>query len=266
MLVSGRERRLRRLFPPFSGRSVMLPIDQPVSLGPLTGIADVHKALPKLLAGEPDAVICHRGVLRHVPADLPARTGLIMHLSAGTGLSGRGYVKTLTGSVADAVRFGADAVSVQVTFGTAEEGAMLTDLARIASQCAEWDMPLLTMVYVHGADPVREPGKIAHGARVAAELGADIVKVPYTGTPESFAPVTEGCFVPVVVAGGERHFDQDALRDAVRGALEAGAAGVCVGRNVFQHEDPQRALAELRATVHTDPVFRTYHEDVPSHV
>ncbi|MBQ0983212.1 2-amino-4,5-dihydroxy-6-one-heptanoic acid-7-phosphate synthase [Streptomyces sp. F63] len=266
MIVSGKERRLRRLFSPFSGRSVMLPIDQPVSLGPIRGITDLHKALPTLLAGEPDAVIAHRGVLQRIPAELAVRTNLVMHLSAGTDLSGRGYDKTLTGTVAEAVRLGADAVSVQVTFGTAEEKAMLTDLAAIAGQCSQWDMPLLTMVYVRGADPVADPGKVAHGARVAAELGADVVKVQYTGSRESFESVVDGCFVPVVVAGGERNGDEDSLRDTVTGALRAGAAGVCVGRNVFQHDDPQRALTELRATVHSDSLLLSYSEDVPTHV
>lgn len=265
MLVSGRERRLQRLFSPCSGRSVMLPIDQSVSLGPIRGINDITTALPALLASNPDVVIAHRGVIRRIPADLAARSSLVMHLSAGTRLSGRDYAKTLTGSVAEAVKLGADAVSVQVTFGTLEEAAMLSDLSRIVGECAEWEMPLLTMVYVYGVDPTAEPGKIAHAARVAAELGSDIVKVPYTGDTESFRDVVVGCFVPVVVAGGERHTNPNAMLTSVEGALEAGAAGACVGRNVFQHDNPGQALAELRAIVHADsPIFRP-HEDVPTH-
>lgn len=266
MPVSGRERRLRRLFSPSSQRSVMLPVDQSVSLGPIPGIADIDTALPALLAQQPDAVVAHRGVIRRIPADAAGRSGLVMHLSAGTRLSGRDYAKTLTGSVTEAVRLGADAVSVQVTFGTLEETEMLGDLSRIAGQCAEWEMPLLTMVYVYGADPAAEPHKIAHAARVAAELGTDVVKVPYTGSPESFADVVAGCFVPVVVAGGERNDDPGAMLSGVEGALKAGAAGACVGRNVFQHDDPLRALADLRAVVHADSPLFPAHEEVPTHV
>lgn len=228
----------------------MLPIDQAVSLGPIRGIANIDRVLPVLLEGEPDAIIAHRGVIRRIPEKLPERTSLIMHLSAGTMLSGQGHIKTLTGTVTDAARLGADAVSVQVTFGTPDESAMLADLARIAVECGEWGMPLLAMVYLHGVDVRREPGKVAHGARVAAELGADIVKVPYTGSPESFAQVVEGCFIPVVVAGGEQTGGFEELRATVKGALTAGAAGACVGRAIFQHEDPRRALAEVRAAVH----------------
>ncbi|MFE1819798.1 class I fructose-bisphosphate aldolase [Streptomyces anulatus] len=266
MIVSGRERRLRRLFSPFSGRTVMLPIDQPLTLGPIPGLVDVTKALPNLLAGEPDAVIAHRGVIQRIPAELLDRTGLVMHLSGGTGLSGRGYAKTLTGSVGDAVRLGVDAVSVHITFGVAEEREMLADAARVVAECAQWDMPLLAMVYVHGGEPGSMPGRIAHAARAAAEIGADLVKVPYTGSDESFAPVIEGCFAPVLVAGGELDPDDGALPAMVEAALRAGAAGACIGRNVFQHEDPQRVLATLRATVHSPSTCLPYSEGVPNHV
>jgi DhnA family fructose-bisphosphate aldolase class Ia len=106
-------------------------------------------------------------------------------------------------------------------------------------------MPLLTMVYVFGASTPDDADRIAHGARVAAELGADIVKVPYTGSVDSFRKVVAGCFAPVVIAGGERGGWRD-VRATVVGAIEAGAVGVCIGRNVFQHEDPARAISELR--------------------
>jgi predicted phospho-2-dehydro-3-deoxyheptonate aldolase len=253
--VTGRHRRRRRLFDPHSGRTVLLPIDQPVTLGPLAGLAPLEKHLHRLLNGCPDGIIAHRGVLRHVPAETSHRTSLVMHLSAGTQLSGRGHVKTLAGDVDDAIRAGADAVSVQVTFGVPEESAMLTDLTRISSACTQWGIPLLAMVYVMGVDATREPAKTAHAARVAAELGSDIVKVPYTGSAESFATVVEGCFAPVVVAGGERADSWGEVLQGVEGALAAGAAGVCIGRNVFQHESPERALTDLRALVHGTPAL-----------
>jgi DhnA family fructose-bisphosphate aldolase class Ia len=246
MEVTGRERRTRRLFSHASGRAVFLPIDQPVSLGPIAGVRHLDRALPTLLRGRPDALIAHRGVLRRVPAGSAPRTSLILHLSAGTQLSGRGHVKVLTGDVEDAVRLGADAVSVQVTFGTPDEHGMLADLTRVASSCARWSMPLLAMVYVHGGDPARQPDRVAHAARVAAELGSDIVKVPWTGSTESFQTVVCGCFTPVVVAGGERCDGWDDVCTVVKSALAAGAAGVCIGRNVFQHDDPARALADIR--------------------
>ncbi|SCL17987.1 fructose-bisphosphate aldolase, class I [Micromonospora inyonensis] len=250
MVVNGRERRLQRLLPTRSGRTVLLPIDQPVTLGPIRGLTDIDQALPVLLEGAPTAVIAHRGVIRRVPVELSERIGLVMHLSVGTSLSGRGHVKVPSSTVVEAVRLGADAVSVQVTFGAPEELTMLTELARVVDACAEWGMPVLAMTYVHGVDPTAEPAKVAHAARVAAELGSDIVKVPWTGTPDSFEEVVTGCFAPVVVAGGEQADQWEAVPSMVKDAMSVGAAGTCVGRNIFQHHDPGQALAQLRAAVH----------------
>jgi predicted phospho-2-dehydro-3-deoxyheptonate aldolase len=250
MDTAGLTRRIGRLFDEASGRTVMLPIDQPVSFGPLPGLIDLDTRLPLLLETGPEVLIAHRGALRRVRPEASRRQALIMHLSAGTSLSGRGHVKTLTGGVEDALRVGADGVSVQVSFGVPEETAMLSALASVASDCDRWGMPLLAMVYVEGTDPAAEPEKIAHAARAAAELGANIVKVPYTGSPESFAGVVDGCFTPVVIAGGERAGSWDDVLSAISGAMAAGATGVCVGRNVFQHDDPPRAMRDVRAIVH----------------
>ncbi|SCG59293.1 2-amino-3,7-dideoxy-D-threo-hept-6-ulosonate synthase [Micromonospora halophytica] len=252
MEATGRDRRLRRLWGSVSGRTVLMPIDQPVTMGPIAGLDAIDAQLTRLLAGAPNAIIGHRGVLRRVPAEAARSTSVVMHLSAGTALSGRGHVKKLTGDVVEAVQLGADAVSVQVTFGVPEETDMLHDLAQVAAGCSRWGMPLLAMVYVAGIDPAEAPEKIAHGARAAAELGSDIVKVPYTGSADSFATVVAGCFAPVVMAGGEPSDSwEDVLLD-VKDALSAGAAGVCIGRKVQQHSAPDEALADLHALVHAN--------------
>jgi class I fructose-bisphosphate aldolase len=252
MDASGRDRRMRRLFDPGSRRTVLLPIDQPVTLGPIAGLVSAERDVHPLLAAGPDALIAHPGMLRRIPAALTPRTGLVLHLSAGTTLSTRAHVKVRTATVTDAVRAGLDAVSVQVTFGVPEESAMLAELASVCSLGAEWGVPVLAMVYVMGVDEAGAPATVAHAARVAAELGADVVKVPYTGSADSFAAVVEGCFVPVVVAGGERSF-WDGVVVMVKEALSVGAAGVCIGRNVFQHSEPASALAQLRQLVHAPP-------------
>jgi class I fructose-bisphosphate aldolase len=99
------------------------------------------------------------------------------------------------------------------------------------------------MVYVHGGD---DPAQVAHAARVVAELGADLVKVPYTGSAETFRHVVSGCFAPVVIAGGEKSSSWREVKASVAEAMRAGAAGVCIGRNVFQHHDPAAAISDLR--------------------
>jgi fructose-bisphosphate aldolase/2-amino-3,7-dideoxy-D-threo-hept-6-ulosonate synthase len=116
----------------------------------------------------------------------------------------------------------------------------------------EWGIPLLAMMYTRGPNIKNEYDVklVKHAARVGAELGADIVKVPYTGSPESFREVVEGCFVPVVIAGGEKmDTDEEVLR-MVEGAIRVGGAGVSIGRNVFQNEDPARMVKEISKIVH----------------
>jgi predicted phospho-2-dehydro-3-deoxyheptonate aldolase len=246
-----KKRRLNRLLSPVTGRGVFLPVDQPLTTGPMPGLADVRRDLPRLLAGAPDAVISHRGLIAQGLLD-DSQAAVVLHLSAATALSGHADVKTLLTGVEDALHLGADAVSVHVSFGVAEETSMLAAAGLVAAGCTEWGVPLLVMAYVVGSPAARDPAKVAHAARVCAELGADIVKVPYTGSPESFAAVVSACFVPIVMAGGIKT-PWPAVLTEVRDAISAGARGVCIGRNVFQRADPVAALGELRTAVHGQP-------------
>lgn len=248
MSSTGKARRLNKLLSPMTGRGVFLPIDQPVTLGPIPGLSDLRQDLPRLLSGQPDAIIAHRGLIARGLLE-NSSAALIMHLSAATALSGRAEVKTLLTGIEDAMQLGADAVSVHVSFGLPEETPMLAAAGQIAARCDQWGVPLLVMAYVAGSPPAQEPVKVAHAARVAAELGADLVKVPYTGTMDTFAEVCSASFVPVLVAGGDKVPWERVLAD-VRDAITAGARGSCIGRNVFQREQPAAALAELRAAVH----------------
>jgi len=137
------------------------------------------------------------------------------------------------------VRIGADAVSVHVNLGGQYENEMMEQMGAISSQCMEFGMPLLAMMYPRGEN-IKDQfdiDAIKKCARVGAELGADIVKTNYTGDIESFSEVVKGCGVPVVIAGGAKMDSEQALLDVVRDAMKAGAAGVSIGRNVFQHED-----------------------------
>jgi len=113
-------------------------------------------------------------------------------------------------------------------------------------------MPLLTMMYPRG-ERIKDEydvGAIKHVARLGAELGADIVKVSYTGTMESFREVVAGCPVPVVIAGGPKMSSDREILEMVKGAVEAGGAGVSIGRNIFQHRDPSRMVGAISLIVH----------------
>ena len=129
---------------------------------------------------------------------------------------------------------------------------MLRDFGEVAQKALEWGMPLLAMVYPRGPKikDSYDPDIIAHCARLGAELGADVVKVSYTGSSETFRKVVEGCPVPVVIAGGPKMDSDKAVLEMVKGAIEAGGAGVSIGRNAFQHKDPRKIVRAIARIVH----------------
>jgi len=129
---------------------------------------------------------------------------------------------------------------------------MLNDFGKVSYEARTWGMPLLAMMYPRG-EKIKDEYDVEvvkHVARVGSEMGADIVKVSYTGSPESFRKVTEGCNVPVVIAGGAKMDSDRDILEMVRGSIEAGGSGVSIGRNVFQHKDPKRMVQAISSIVH----------------
>lgn len=255
-MITGRNLRLSRLFHAQSKKAILIPMDHGATVGPIPGL-DVTRmvGIAESIAPAVQAVVLHRGVaLNADQASSPARVPWMLHLSASTSLSKDPSYKVLVGQVEDAVRMGADGVSVHVNLGVPEEAAMIRDLGRVSAQCHQWGMPLLAMVYGTpvGADTASPVATLKQAARLAAELGADMVKISYPGSPEAMAEVVEGCFIPVLVAGGERNASDHKVMEQVRGAMQGGAAGICMGRNVFQHSSPSSFLLSLAGIVHED--------------
>ncbi|MCI0478888.1 MAG: hypothetical protein L0Y55_21810 [Anaerolineales bacterium] len=152
-----------------------------------------------------------------------------------------------------ALRIGADGIKCMVYPGWDAQPNSVAQLGALAADCARWNIPLMAEVIPGGfiAGPeMRTPEKIAAGARIAMEAGADVIKTFYTGDPASFRTVVDYCLVPLVVLGGERVKNDAELLDNVRDALAAGAAGVAIGRNIWQHPAPEEITARLVALVH----------------
>ena len=234
---TGKSLRLNRILDKKTRRAVIIPMDHGVSNGPIAGIADIFGTISSVARGGATAVVVHKGILVSLPALFDPGTGVIVHLSASTGLCKAPDAKTLVATVEEALRLGADAVSVHVNIGAETEPSMLRDLGTVAGECEKWGVPLLAMAYPRGPNIKNQfdVEVVRVAARAAAELGADIVKTNYTGSPESFREVVLGCPVPVVIAGGPRMgSDLDVLK-MVRESVDAGGAGVSIGRNVFQH-------------------------------
>jgi DhnA family fructose-bisphosphate aldolase class Ia len=248
-MVSGKQRRLRRLLGA-DGRSLLIAVDHSVTAGAGGGLSDMAAVLRAVVEGGADAVVAHRGsAAREMP---PQRaTALVVHLSGNTTLSGRPELKTRVCDPEAAFALGADAVSAHITLGGGhvEDRAALADLGRIAASCDRLGIPLLAMTYVGGPARSRPGPAILHAARVAAELGADIVKTAHPGE-ELLTELAATVPVPVVIAGGEATGRWDDFVDAGKRVIGAGLAGLCVGRRVFGSADPARATARLRAVVH----------------
>lgn len=246
--MEGKQRRLAHIFRG-DNRTVIVPMDHGVTIGPCEGIQNMQKTIKALVKGGADAVLLHKGIAKRVDT---GNAGLIVMLSGSSNLNPNPNNKIQVCSVQEAVRLGADGVSVHINVGAQDEDKMLATLGKVAGECDQFGMPLLAMMYPRGTKITNEhaPELVAHAARLGAELGADIIKTNYTGDVETFKVVVECCPVPVVIAGGPKAKTAKDILQITIESIKAGSAGLSIGRNVFQHENPTAMVEALSAIVH----------------
>lgn len=243
--------RMNRILRPDTGRSLVVAIDHGMALGPLRGIKNVQETVARLDAtGLADAWLLTKGIYRYAfePANTP---GIILRISGGATIAGPELThEGQTATLEDALAAGADAVATSAFIGSPFEHETLMDLARAASQCRKWNMPLLGVVGLgKGNEEKKKDARfIALGARVAAEHGADLVKTYYT--EQDFEQVTGGCPVPVLIAGGPKcETDLDTIK-MIHGAISGGARGIVMGRNLWQSPHPEALLTAVSGIIH----------------
>jgi len=252
MLGIGKSIRLERIIDRNTNKTVIVPMDHGVTLGPIKGIVDMRDMVNEIAEGGANAVLGHIGLPLHGHRKHGRDIGLILHLSGSTVWAPDPNAKVLVNSVEMALKIGADGVSVHINIGAESESEMLKDLGQVSVKCHEWGMPLLAMMYTRGekfSDEKSMKG-IKHAARIAAELGADIVKVSYPGSKDAFREVVQGCPIPVVIAGGEKAEDDREVLQIIKDSIEVGGAGVSIGRNAFQHENKRGMVRAICAIVH----------------
>jgi fructose-bisphosphate aldolase/2-amino-3,7-dideoxy-D-threo-hept-6-ulosonate synthase len=244
----GKKRRLKRILQK-DNRTVIVPMDHGVSMGPIKGITNMQNIVDQLLKGGVDAIVLNKGIAKLVDLD---HAGLIVHLSAISNLTPNANNKVQVCTVQEAIRIGADAVSVHINVGAQDEDKMLEKLGRVADECDVYGIPLLAMMYPRGPKIQSEHAAdvVAHAARLGAELGADIIKTNYTGSIKTFKAVVESCPVPIVIAGGPKCKTEQEILQTAYESMKAGGAGLSIGRNVFQHENPTLIVKALSAIVH----------------
>ncbi|MEA3201748.1 MAG: fructose-bisphosphate aldolase / 2-amino-3,7-dideoxy-D-threo-hept-6-ulosonate synthase [Thermoplasmata archaeon] len=250
MTSVGKRLRLRRLLGA-EGKGVIVPMDHGVSDGPLPGLERPAETAAAVARGGADSIVVHKGVVRSLAGSVGGM-GVWLHVSASTGLNPDPNDKRVVASVEEALRLGADGLSVHVNVGSPEESRMIEDVGRLSDDCDRYGLPLLAMMYPRGHE-ITNPHDlklVKKVARLGYELGADIIKVPYTGSPDTFREVVRSVDVPVVISGGPKADTDRAFLEMVAGSLAAGGAGVSVGRNLWQHKDVAGITRAVGRLVH----------------
>jgi len=242
----GMKNRLSRIFNPQSGRTVMLAIDHGYFQGPTTGLERVDLNIVPL-GPYIDAWMLTRGILR---TTIPPATDkpVVVRASGGPSILKELSNEEIAVSMEDAVRMNASAVAIQVFIGGEFETRSVHNMTRLVDAGLQCGIPVLAVTAV-GKDMVRDARYFRLACRICAELGAHIVKTYYV--PDGFDTITASCPVPIVMAGGKKLPELDALTMAYN-AVQEGAAGVDMGRNIFQSDAPKAMLRAVREVVHND--------------
>ncbi|MBM4249121.1 MAG: 3-hydroxy-5-phosphonooxypentane-2,4-dione thiolase [Euryarchaeota archaeon] len=254
----GLKNRLNRIIRPGDGRTVMLAVDHGYFMGPTSGLDDFRKTINPLLPYA-DTVMLTRGALRnYIPPD--CETPVVLRVSGGTSILSKELLRE--GSIVtmeDALRLNVAGVAFSILVGADFERDTLLEFTRWCDDCQKYGVPMVAVTAV-GKEMVRDEKYMSLASRIAAELGAHIVKTYFV---DGFERLVEKVPVPVVIAGGKKLPEPEALRMTAQ-ALHAGAVGVDMGRNIFQAEDPVSMIKAVRAVVHEkhtpEEAFKLYNE------
>ncbi len=240
----GMQSRLARIFNPESGRTVMLAFDHGYFQGPTTGLERIDINIAPLFA-HTDVLMCTRGVLRSV---VPAAVNkpVVMRASGGNSILTELSNETVAVAIEDALRLNVAAMAAQVYIGSEYEHQSIKNIIQLVDQGMRYGMPTMAVTGV-GKDMARDQRYFSLATRIAAEMGANIIKTYYVD--EGFERVAAGCPVPIVIAGGKKLPEREALEMCFK-AIDQGASGVDMGRNIFQSESPIAILKAVKAVVH----------------
>ena len=248
----GLQNRMHRMFSTASTNTVMLAVDHGYFMGPTRRLENARATITPLLP-HTDALALTRGILRH-SVDPTVTTPIVLRVSGGaTVLKEDLSHEALTTSMEDAVRLNVSAVAMSVFVGAPHEHESLVHLSELVDQGEEYGIPVMAITAVGKELEKRDARYLALACRVSAEIGAHLVKTYYC---EDFGKVVEGCPVPLVVAGGPKLDSERAALELARNAIDEGAHGIDMGRNIWQSDHPVAMLKALRAIVHERATVR----------
>jgi len=238
----GMKNRLSRIFSPKTGKTVMLAVDHGYFQGPTTGLKDMKNITP--LIPHADCLFVTRGILRN-SIDPRIGTSVCLRVSGGPSILGELSHEDITTSMEEALRLNASGVGMSIFVGAKNEDRTIANLGRLVNEAERYGMPVLAITAV-GKEMVRDARYLSLACRIAAEIGAHFVKTYYC---DDFHKVVEGCPVPIVIAGGKKIPEMDALL-MTENAIKTGAKGVDMGRNIFQSDNPAGMIRAAKAIVH----------------
>lgn len=242
----GMKNRLSKLIQP-DGKSLFVPIDHGYFQGPTRKLEEPGKTIEPLLPYA-DAIMLTRGILRSAINPTISKP-VILRVSGGTSMAGTDLAhEGIITSVQEAVRLNVSAVSLSIFVGSAYEHESLMNLAKLVNECEEVGIPVMAVTAVGRELEKRTARYLALCCRIAAELGARVVKTYYC--PEGFEKVVQGCPVPVVIAGGPKMESEREVLEFIYNGIQKGAIGVNLGRNVWQNENPVAMIRSIRAIIH----------------
>lgn len=252
--MGGCRHRLNHIFQQ-DGRTFILAMDHGSNFHVLPALQDTGRVIQELAMAGADAFLATAGMADRFAAAFCGK-GVILRIDGGVSFLGdRSRPTRVLFGAEDALRLGADAVIAMSFPGSRFEHEILCDFARAAQDCHKWGLPVMGEALPRGfekAEDARLPDHLAFACRQAAELGADMIKTEYSGDQESFRSLTAGVYAPVVILGGAKKLPERQLLQEIRDALDAGAAGVAMGRNIWGHAQPARYAAAIAKLIHTD--------------
>lgn len=249
----GMQSRLSRIFSPRTGKTVMLAFDHGYFQGPTTGLERIDVNIAPLFA-HTDVLMCTRGILRSV---VPPAVGkpVVLRASGANSVLTELSNEAVAVAMDDAVRLNSCAVAAQVYIGSENEHQSVKNIIQLVDEGMRVGMPVMAVTGV-GKDMARDQRYFSLATRIAAEMGAHIIKTYYVD--EGFERIAAGCPVPIVIAGGKKLAERDALEMCYR-AIDQGASGVDMGRNIFQSDDPVAMIKAVHAVVHDNETAEKAH-------
>ncbi len=253
-MTASKTHRLNHIFRE-NGKSLIFAMDHGALFGMMHGLEKPGDVIRMVRKGGADAILTSYGISKQFAEEI-GDMGLILRLDGGASslAQQRGPLKLIY-SVEDALRRGADAVGCMGMPGSRFESEMLPYLSQVVAEGAEWNVPVMAEMLPGGFENPAElwtSENIGHACRIGAELGVDFIKTTYSGDKEGFRKLVEQVYIPIVVLGGSKSEDPRDLLGIIHDALQTGASGVAVGRNISQYPDPTKMTAAIAAIIHED--------------